>query len=102
MCQAFLAETVETGNKNRCVIEATHVCKENLGNIKFRAFPKRVVNEFYLLKALITLEQVNTTMWYKKKKRRILISNTTMVGCCKLSCMQMALVMSVQFIFGDD
>ena len=67
MCQAFLAETVETGNKNRCVIEATHVCKENLGNIKFRAFPKRV-GQRILLKALITLEQVNTTVWYKKKK----------------------------------
>ena len=51
------------------------------------------VHEFYLLKALITLEQVNTTVWYKKKKIRILISNTAMVGCCKLSCMQMALVM---------
>ena len=25
LCQAFRAETVETGNKNRCVIEATHV-----------------------------------------------------------------------------
>ena len=25
LCQAFLAETVETGTKNRCVIEATHV-----------------------------------------------------------------------------
>ena len=38
----FLAETVETGTKNRCVIEATHVCEESLGKIKFRAFPKRV------------------------------------------------------------
>ena len=25
LCQAFLAETVETGNKNCCMIEATHV-----------------------------------------------------------------------------
>ena len=31
LCQAFLAETVETGTKNR-----------SLGKIKFRAFPKRV------------------------------------------------------------
>ena len=53
-------------------------CEESLGKIKFRAFPKRVnlearekrpgdevgnvsVHEFYLLKALTTLEQVNTT-----------------------------------------
>ena len=34
----FLAETVETGTKNHCMIEAMHV----LGKIKFRAFPKRV------------------------------------------------------------
>ena len=25
LCQAFLADTVETGTKNRCVMEATHV-----------------------------------------------------------------------------
>ena len=37
LCQAFLAETVETGNRNRCMIEAAHVLR-----IKFRAFPKRV------------------------------------------------------------
>ena len=42
------------------------------------------VHEFYRLKALITLEQVNTTEW-SKKKMRILISKTAMVGCCKLS-----------------
>ena len=27
LCQAFLAETVESGSKNRCVIEATHVLR---------------------------------------------------------------------------
>ena len=41
MYQAFLAETVETGTKNRCVIEATHVLRRKLGN-EFRAFAKRV------------------------------------------------------------
>ena len=41
MYQAFLAETVETETKNRCVIEATHVLRRKLRN-KFRAFPKRV------------------------------------------------------------
>ena len=76
-------------------------CEENLGRLNLELFGNVSVHEFYLLKALITLKQVNTTVWYKKK-RRILISNTAMVGCCKLSCMQMALVMSVQFIFGDD
>ena len=41
------------------------------------------VHEFYRLKALITLEQVNTTEW--SKKIRILISKIAMIGCCKLS-----------------
>ena len=30
LCQAFLAETMETGNKNRCVMEATHVLRRKL------------------------------------------------------------------------
>ena len=34
----FLAETVETGTKNHCMIEAMHV----LGKIKFRAFPESI------------------------------------------------------------
>ena len=56
------------------------------------------VHELYHLKALITFEQVNTTEWLKKI--RILISKIAMVGCCKLHCMQMGLVMSMQFMFG--
>ena len=43
-----------------------------------------LVHEFYLLKELITLEQVNTTEW-SKKKIRIFFNKTAMVGCCKLS-----------------
>ena len=30
LCRTFLAETVETGTKNRCVIEATHVLRRKL------------------------------------------------------------------------
>ena len=30
MCQAFLVETVETGNKNHCVTKATHVLQTKL------------------------------------------------------------------------
>ena len=30
LCQAFLVETVETGTKNRCVIEATHLLLRKL------------------------------------------------------------------------
>ena len=42
MCQAFLKDTVETGTKNRCVMEATHVLRRKLRKIEFRAFRKRV------------------------------------------------------------
>ena len=38
----WVSKDVETGTRNCCVIEATHVSKESLGKIKFRAFPKRV------------------------------------------------------------
>ena len=41
------------------------------------------VHEFYRLKALITLEQVNTTEW--SKKIRILISKIAMVECSERS-----------------
>ena len=42
-----------------------------------------LVDELYRLKALITLEEVNTAE--SSKKIRILISKIAMVGCCKLS-----------------
>ena len=49
------------------------------------------VHEFYRLKSSITLEQVNTTEWLKKK---IFINKTAMVGCCKLSLYANGLMMS--------
>ena len=61
--------------------------EESLGKINFKLFRNVSVHEFYPLKALIALEQVNTTdttEWSKKKIIRILISKTEMVGCCKL------------------
>ena len=64
LCQAFLAETVETGNKNRWVTEATHVLRKKA----FRAFLNVSVHEFYRLKALIALEQMNTTEWSKRNE----------------------------------
>ena len=57
LCQAFLEETVGTGTKNRCVIEATHVWER----LNFELFRNVSVHKFYRLKALITLEKVNTT-----------------------------------------
>ena len=82
LCQAFLAETMETGTKNLCVIEATHVLKKALERLNFERFRNVSVHEFYRLKALITLEQVNTTEWSKKKKN---FKQTAMVGRCTLS-----------------
>ena len=63
-----------------------HAC---LGKVKFIAFPRCVG---HLLKALIT----------SRGKKRILISKTAMVGCCKLSLYANGLVMSIWFIFGHD
>ena len=54
----------ETETKNRCVMEATHVLRRKLR----KDFGNVSVHEFYRLKALITLEQVNTTEWSKKNK----------------------------------
>ena len=59
-------------------------CKENLGRIKFRAFPKRVGPRILLLESA---DYFGTSEHYcvVEKKKRILISKTAMVGCCKLS-----------------
>ena len=65
---AFLAETVETGTKNRCLIEATHVLRRKLRKKNLRLFRNESVHEFYRLKALITLEQVSTTEYRKINK----------------------------------
>ena len=53
LCQAFLAETVETENKNRCVIEATFALpEESLRTNQFSAFPKRVGPRILSLKSV--------------------------------------------------
>ena len=67
LCQVFLTETVETGNKNFCMIEAMHVLRRKLKKIYLELLRNVLVHEFYCFKALITLEQVNTTEWSKKK-----------------------------------
>ena len=41
---AFLAETVETGNKNHPVIEVMHVLQRKLRKDYFRAFPNPSMN----------------------------------------------------------
>ena len=63
---AFLAETVKTGTKNRCVIEATHVLQRKLKK-NLEIFWNVSVHKFYRMKEFITLEEVNTTQWSEKK-----------------------------------
>ena len=62
---------METGNKNRCLTELKlgMFCEDRLG---LELFQNGSVHEFYRLKALITLEQVNTSV-VERKKGRILI-----------------------------
>ena len=65
------------------------------------------VHEFYRLKALITLEQVITSV---VEKRTILMSRnfdgeanrSGVVNFYSVHCVQMSLVMSMHFIFGHD
>ena len=58
------------------------------------------VHEFYRLKALITLEQVKTTEWLKKKIG--ILINLRCSGVANFHYMQMTLVMNMRFIIGDD
>ena len=60
-----------------------------------------LVHEFHRLKALITLEQVNITEWSNKNKN-IFLAKLRWSGVVNFHCLQMDLVMSVLFIFGDD
>ena len=60
-------DTMETSTKNRCVIEAAHVSER----FNLELFRNVSVHEFYRLKALIILEQVNTTEWSKKKHKNL-------------------------------
>ena len=79
-------------------------CEESLGKIKFRAFLKCVGPHILSLESIdyFQLEQDSEHYWVVGKKLRVLISKVVMVGCCKLSLCANGLVVSVQFIFGDD
>ena len=65
------------------------------------------VHEFYRLKALITLEQVITSV--VEKKNNLMEQNfdgeanwSGVVNFHSVHCVQMSLVMSMRFIFGHD
>ena len=82
--QVFLVEAVESEDKNRDVTD--HIfrapcmfCKKSLG--KFNAKDVEIsrnwsVHEFYRLKALVTLKQMNTSV---SQKTRIFMCKTSMV-----------------------
>ena len=57
-------------------------CEGSLGKIKFRAFPKQVGPRILSLESV---DYFGTSEHYSGKKRRILISETATVECCKLS-----------------
>ena len=69
--------TMETGDKNRGLTGASicMFCGESLGEVyakDLELFQNRLVHEFYPLKVVVTLEQLNLPQW--SRKRRILIS----------------------------
>ena len=76
-------------------------CTESLGNINVKdveLFWKGSDHKFYHLIALITLEEVNTSV-IEKKKRRIFDGEANWLGVVNFYCIQMSIVMSMQFIF---
>ena len=64
-------ETVETGNKNRCVTKAMHVLRRKL---RFRAFPEQVCPRILSLESVDYLGTSVKHFGGRKKKRRIFIS----------------------------
>ena len=73
-------------------------CEEALGKIKCGAFPERVGPQ-------ISVDYFRTSKHFsgRKKKRRIFkISKTLIVSVVTFHGMEMSLVMSMRFIFGDD
>ena len=58
---------MESGTKNRCVIEATHVLQRKLTKkLNLELFRNVSVHKFCRLKALITLEQVSGGKKFEK------------------------------------
>ena len=79
-------------------------CEEIIGKIKFRAFPKRVGPRILSLESV---DYFGTSEHYCvvekiKIKIRILIRKLRWSGVVNFHCRQMALIMSMRFIFDDD
>ena len=86
--------------------DRSHVCfcEERLGKTNAKdleLFWNASVHEFYRLKAMITLEQVNTSVLKKESEEQHFDSAAYWSGVVNFHCMQMTLVMSMWLIFGD-
>ena len=74
-------------------------CEESLEKIKFRAFLEQVSPW------ILSLERVDyfgTSKHFSGWKKTNSISKTSIMSVVNFHCMQMSLVMSMQFIFSDD
>ena len=98
--KAFLAETWKLGVNIET--RPTTYLKDS------EFFRNGSVHEFYRLKALITLEQVNL-QWSKKEEslwpnfsETLPDGEANWSGVVNFHCMQMSLVISMRFYFGDD
>ena len=60
------------------------------------------VSEFYRLKELITLEQVITSVVGKSLNEQNFDGEANWQGVVSFYCMQMSLVLSMRFSFGDE
>ena len=93
-------ETAETGNKNCCLTEARHVLRRK---VRFRAFPERFCPRSLLLENVDYFEIRELFGGRrKKKKENYNYEKTNWSGVANCHCMQMNLVLSMRFIFGDD
>ena len=74
-------------------------CEESLEKIKFRAFLEQVSPW------ILSLERVDyfgTSKHFSGRKKTNSINKTSIMSVVNFHCMQMSLVMSMQFIFSDD
>ena len=81
--------------------------EESFGKINAKdveLFQNGLVHEFYHSKALITLEEVNTSVIEIKKDlyEQNFNGEANRSGVTNFCCMQMSLVMSMRFIFSND
>ena len=67
--------------------------------MNFWAFPERVGSRILLL---ASVDYIATSEHFSGRKKKIAIIKTSIVSVVNFHCMQMSLVMSMRFIFGDD